>query len=184
MVFFRTEALYTNHICRSQYLLVHGNEIRDAALAQELARILEDEGQTVKGPWSIRAGDRFIEAWQRLASRARTVVVLLSPALFQDTVLCRTLAEMQYTHPDTIVPLFLEPSSPRDLPPYLTFLSYTWCRTVPEGHWDPHPFIEWLVRSCQRLKHFCREILALNLLLDRLDSMENCADYVCPCGRC
>lgn len=177
----RARALYTNHINRSKYLLVHGEEARDTALAQELRRTLEEEGQVVVGPWSIRGGEIILEAWQRLSSQAVAVVVVVSPALFQDVALCHCLAEMQYSHPKNMVPLFLEPSTPRNLPPDMIFLSHAVERMVPGSHWDPQPFVRSLMESCQRFRHFCREIKVLN---STLDSLRENADYVCPCGRC
>lgn len=177
----RANAIYTNHVYRSKYLLVYGDEEREAALAEKLKRVLEEEGQAVEGPWCIRGGDLILEAWQRLSSRAAAVVVLVSPALFQDLDLCRCLAEMQYSHPDTIAPLFLDSYSPRNLPADLTFLSHAGGRSVPQSHWDPQSFVKSLVERCQHLRYFCREIAILNSILD---SLKENADYVCPCGRC
>lgn len=181
MAYSRANAIYTTHIYRSKYLLVYGDGESDVALAGKLKRVLEEEGQTVEGPWCIRGGDLVLEAWQRLSGQAAAVVVLVSPALFQDLQLCRCLAEMQYSHPDTIAPLFLESSSPRNLPADLTFLSYAGGRSIPSSHWDPQPFIKSLVERCQRLRYVCREIAILNSILD---SLRDDPDYVCPCGRC
>ncbi|KAG0724390.1 hypothetical protein GWK47_040643 [Chionoecetes opilio] len=134
----RAKALYRAHVCRSHFLLVHGAGQREATLAEELRVRLEEEGQVVVGSWSIIGGENMLDAWQKLSSRAMAVVVMLSPALFQDTTLCSCLLEMQHSHPDTIVPLFLEPLSLNRLPPRLAFLTHTIGRVVPQDHWDAH----------------------------------------------
>ena len=168
-------------MCRSHFLLVHGDEEKAKTLAEKLQICLTEEGQMVEGPWSIIGGENTLDAWQRLSSRAMAVVVLVSPALFQDNGLCRCLLEMQHSHPDTIVPLFLEPQSSQRLPLNLTFLHHTNGKVVPESHWDPYPFIRSLQEKCQRLKYFCREIEALKTIVDEVRVNTN---YVCPCGAC
>lgn len=168
-------------MCRSHFLLVHGAGEKEKKLAEELQRRLKEMGQVVEGPWSIICGENMLNAWQRLSSMAMAVVVLLSPTLFQDTGLCNCLSEMQDSHRDTIIPLFLEPVSPQGLPPNLAFLRHTIGRVVPESQWNPQPFIRSLLEKCQRCRYICQEVATLNTLVGKLRVNTN---YVCPCGTC
>ncbi|XP_063869473.1 uncharacterized protein LOC135105232 isoform X2 [Scylla paramamosain] len=177
----RAEKLYRNHVCRKHFLMVYGEGEKEKRLVDKLKRCLRNEGEEVEGPWSIFYGQDITNGWQRLSNNAKAVVVLMSPTLFQDNRLCRYLSEMWHSHQDTIMPLFLEPLTPHNLPSSLAFLRQTNGRKVSENDWNPHSFITSLLQQCSRLRCFCMEISSLEALVSEL---QDNPDYVCPCGTC
>lgn len=179
--FCRAETLYQNHVCRKHFFIVYGEGEKEEKLANELKRCLRNKGEEVEDPRSISYGQNIQDGWHRLSSTAKAMVVLVSPTLFQDQLMCRYLSEVRCYHPDTIMPLFLEPRTPWSLPFNLAFLRQLNGRQVPENHWNPDPFIMYLLHQCNRSIHFCKRILLLTTLVREL---QDNPDYVCPCGTC
>ncbi|MPC16118.1 hypothetical protein E2C01_008936 [Portunus trituberculatus] len=177
----RAERLYRNHVCRKHFLLVYGEGEKEKELVNKLKRCLRNKGEEVEDQWSISYGQNIQDGWHRLSSNAKAVVVLVSPTLLKNRQLCRYLSEIRHSHQDTTMPLFLEPLTPRSLPSSLAFLQQENAREVSQNHWNPDPFITFLLYQCRRRKHFCTKIKALNALVSEL---QDNPDYVCPCGTC
>lgn len=158
--------MYQGKVKHNHFLLIYvdadrrlGERLRDQLKTQ--AREMNHE-VSVAGPWDVKVGDITPAAWERLYASSKTVVVLVSKALFQDRFITRCLTNVDESR---ITPLYLEHLSYDDFPPEVLSLRCRNGQQAFDNRWNLQGFVRSLLNHYDFCEHLVREINTVKTIL-------------------